>query len=143
MVAMSSDGTTMAVGADGDRSAATGINGNQNDLSLGVAGAAFIFSGVATGVNGNQSDTTTAYAGAAYAFRRNNGTWSQKAYIKASNTKVLQGPRLNAELGYSIALAGDGASLVVSAPGERSNATGVDGNQADTSATGAGPAYFD
>jgi hypothetical protein len=185
-VAMSSDGTTMAVGAQGDSSAATGINGDQSDLSLGVAGAAFVFtraattwsqeayvkasntrqnaffgmsiaissdgntlavgalgdSSVATGVNGNQADTTAAYAGAAYAFRRTSGTWSQKAYIKASNTKVLPGPRLNAELGYSIALAGDGASLVVGAPGERSNATGVDGNQADTSETGAGAAYF-
>ncbi len=40
----------------------------------------------ATGVNGNQSDNSAAVSGAAYVFVRNGGVWSQQAYLKASNT---------------------------------------------------------
>ena len=40
----------------------------------------------ATGVNGNQSDNAALTAGAAYVFVRSGGTWTQQAYLKASNT---------------------------------------------------------
>ena len=40
----------------------------------------------ATGVNGNQSDNSADGAGAAYVFVRSGTTWSQQAYLKASNT---------------------------------------------------------
>ena len=40
------------------------------------------------------------------------------------------------------AVAVSGATLVISAPGEDSAASGVDGNQADNSATVAGAAYI-
>src|SRR5438093_7713424 len=40
----------------------------------------------ATGVNGNQSDNSVRAAGAAYIFVRNGTNWSQQAYLKASNT---------------------------------------------------------
>jgi hypothetical protein len=43
------------------------------------------------------------------------------------------------EFGYSVAISGD--TLVVGAPYEASNATGVNGNQADNSASVAGAAY--
>jgi hypothetical protein len=39
----------------------------------------------ATGVNGNQTDNTTSDAGAVYVFSRTGTTWVQQAYVKASN----------------------------------------------------------
>jgi hypothetical protein len=86
-----------------------------------------------TGVNGNQSDNGAPYAGAAYVFVRSGATWSQQAYLKASNTGA------DDYFGYSVAVAGD--TVIVGAMGESSNATGVNGNQADNSAPSAGSAY--
>ena len=40
----------------------------------------------ATGVNGNQADNGADASGAAYVFVRSGTTWSQQAYLKASNT---------------------------------------------------------
>ncbi len=59
-VSLSADGTTLAVGASGEGSAATGINGDQ-------------------------ADNSSRYSGAVYVFVRSNGLWQQQAYIKASN----------------------------------------------------------
>ena len=39
----------------------------------------------ATGVNGDQSDNSAPDSGAAYLFVRNETNWSQQAYLKASN----------------------------------------------------------
>ena len=43
-------------------------------------------SSYATGVNGNEGDNSAANSGAAYVFVRDGGVWSQQAYLKASNT---------------------------------------------------------
>ncbi|MBX7220185.1 MAG: hypothetical protein K1Y36_09590 [Blastocatellia bacterium] len=168
-------GDTVVVGATGEDSNATGVNGNQANNSLSAAGAAYVFvrSGTtwsqqaylkasntdgqdnfggrlaisgdtvvagangedsnATGVNGNQADNSAASAGAAYVFVRNGTAWSQQAYLKASNPDVLD--RFSGSLGLS------GDTLVVGAVGESSNATGANGNQADNSALNAGAAY--
>ena len=40
----------------------------------------------ATGVNGDQGNNLAANSGAAYVFVRSGTTWSQQAYLKASNT---------------------------------------------------------
>lgn len=53
----------MAVGAQGEDSAATGVNGDQADNTLNQAGAVYLFTLV-------------------------EGVWSQKYYIKASNPGV-------------------------------------------------------
>ena len=66
----------------------------------------------ATGVNGNQNDNSAADSGAAYVFVRNGTTWSQQAYLKASNTGA--GDRF----GWSVAVSGD--TVVVGAPAEDS-----------------------
>ncbi len=109
-VALSGDGTTLAVSANFEDSAATGINGNQaNEAADG--------------------------AGAVYVFTRRGATWSQQAYVKASNT--AEGDRF----GYSLALSDDGNTLAVGAIGEDSGATGVNGNQADNAAEQAGAVY--
>jgi uncharacterized repeat protein (TIGR02543 family) len=88
----------------------------------------------ATGVNGNQADNSASFAGAAYVFVRNGATWSQQAYLKASNTDFV-----GDMFGRSVAVSGD--TVVVGAYGEASNATGVNGNQADNSASSSGAAY--
>lgn len=62
-VALSGDGTTMAVGARAESSAARGVNGNQ-------------------------SDTSAYNAGAVYVFARAGDRWVQQAYLKASNADV-------------------------------------------------------
>ena len=87
----------------------------------------------ATGVNGNQSDNSATNSGAAYVFVRSGTNWSQQAYLKASNTGADDSLRL------SVAVSGD--TVVVGAYGEDSNATGVNGNQSDNSATDSGAAY--
>jgi len=40
-------------------------------------------------VNGDQSDNSAQSAGAAYVFVRTGTTWTQQAYLKASNTDGL------------------------------------------------------
>jgi hypothetical protein len=89
----------------------------------------------ATGVNGDQfNNSCSATAGAVYVFTRSNGTWSQQAYLKASNTE-----RIDAFGQKGLAISGD--TLVVSAYTEASCATGINGNQADNSCPGAGAVY--
>ena len=43
MLALSADGTTLAVGSPAESSAATGIQGNQADASLPGAGAVYLY----------------------------------------------------------------------------------------------------
>jgi hypothetical protein len=110
-IAVSPDGSLLAIGAPGESSAATGVDGNQ-------------------------SDNSATHSGAVYIFERTGTTWTQEAYLKASNTAA------NAGFGQSVALSADGSTLVVGSPGEASAATGIGGNQADQSAPGAGAAYL-
>ena len=170
-------GDTVVVGAFGESSNATGVNGNQADNSATQSGAAYVFvkggGGVwsqqaylkasntggrdqfgrsvavsgdtvvvgayredsnAAGVNGNQVDNSAGDSGAAYVFVRDGGgVWSQQAYLKASNTDA------NDEFGYSVSMSGD--TVVVGAWLEGSNAAGVDGNQDNNSALSSGAAY--
>ena len=94
----------------------------------------------ATGVNGDQGDNSAVGAGAAYVFVRNGTTWSQEAYLKASNAEGRPDNSAFGDwFGYSVCLSGD--SLVVGAMAEQSNATGVNGDQNDNSLSGAGAAY--
>jgi hypothetical protein len=86
-----------------------------------------------TGVNSNQADNSAAESGAAYVFVRNGTTWSQQAYLKASNTDAGD------VFGISVAASSD--AVVVGAAGEDSVATGVDGNQSDNFAQSSGAAY--
>ena len=97
-----------------------------------VVGAAGEDSG-AVGVDGDQSDNSTLDGGAAYVFVRSGMSWSQQAYLKASNTQALD------VFGGSVAVSGD--TIVVGAFGERSSSIGVDGDQSDNSAFRSGAAY--
>ena len=88
----------------------------------------------ATGVNGDAFNFGALQSGAAYLFTRAAGTWSQAAYLKASNTETYDY--------FGVAVAGSGDTLLIGAPGEDSAAVGVNGNQADNTAPGAGAAYL-
>jgi len=109
-VALSDDGNTLAVGDSEEKSAARGIDGNQ-------------------------ADNTARSAGAVYVFTHSNGTWSQQAYVKASNTNSFDW------FGWSLALSNDGNTLAVGAYAENSAAKGIDGAQASNTAGGAGAVY--
>ena len=63
---------------------------------------------------------------------RNGATWSQQAYLKASNTE------LSDSFGISVAVSGD--TVRRWAAFESSSATGINGDQSDNSAS-AGAAY--
>jgi ABC-type Fe2+-enterobactin transport system substrate-binding protein len=172
-VALSGD--TLAVGAPGEASAATGVNGNQADNTAFRAGAVYVFvrtgttwtqqayvkasntgasdsfgtsvalsgdtlavgatgeDSAATGVNGNQADNAAPDAGAIYVFVRTGTTWTQQAYVKASNSGASD------LFGTSVTLSGD--TLAVGADREASAATGGNGNQADNIAVNAGAVY--
>lgn len=64
-------------------------------------------------------------------------TWSQQAYLKASNTGS------DDHVGTSVALSADGNTLAAGADEERSLATGINGDQEDDSpVSGAGAVYL-
>jgi hypothetical protein len=86
----------------------------------------------ATGVNGDQSNNAAPVSGAAYVFVRDGTTWSQQAYLKASNTGAGD------YFGRWVSISGD--TIVVGSPREDSNATGVNGDDSNE-ATDSGAAY--
>ncbi len=181
-VVLSADGNTLAVGASGEDSSSTGVNGAQNSNSTDT-GAVYLFrfnttssiwsqrayikasntglddefggsvslsadgntlavgahreNGASTGVNGGQDDNIASNSGAVYVFRFSTGssTWSQQAYIKASNTEA------NDNFGYSLSLSADGNTLAVGARFENSSSTGVNGAQNGNTASGSGAVY--
>jgi len=117
---LSNDGNTLAIGAYGEDSNATGVNGNQ-------------------------SDNSAIDSGAVYTFKRMGSTWNQQAYIKASNTDSEDTFGRTA-----VVLSGDGNTIAVGSvgflnafpdTGEDSNATGVDGDQTNNSALYSGATY--
>jgi CSLREA domain-containing protein len=87
-----------------------------------------------TGVNGDQSNNDASYSGAAYIFVRNESSWSQQAYLKASNTGAYD------QFGSAVSISGD--SVVVGSPYEDSSATGVNGDQSDNAGQNSGAAYI-
>jgi len=111
-VSLSSDGNTLAVGASLEGSKGTGVNGSDQD------------------------DDTLADSGAVYVFTRSGTTWSQQAYVKASNTDASD------QFGFSVSLSSDGNKLAVGASLEDSKGTGVNGSdQGDNTLSGSGAVY--
>jgi hypothetical protein len=172
-VAASDD--TVIVGAYGEASSASGVNGDQTDTGSAYSGAAYVFvragtswtqqaylkasntgfsdqfgysvavsgntvvvgaygeDSSATLVNGDELNDAALDSGAAYVFGRSGMTWSQQAYLKASNTGHHD------SFGWSVAVFGD--TVVVGAPDESSEATGINGEQTNDLSSGAGAAY--
>src|SRR3984893_11587848 len=119
VVSLSQDGNTLAVSAHFEASAAKGINGDQNDKSIPQAGAVYVFTRTGT-------------------------TWSQEAYVKASNTgekAIGKQPSKGDQFGFSIGLSADGNTLAVGAISEDSGAKGINGDQNDNSQPSSGAVY--
>jgi FG-GAP repeat len=108
-VAIAGDGQTIAVGAIFEDSGATGINGLDGNGGLN--------------------------SGAVYVFARSGNTWSQEAYIKASNTGEFDW------FGYAVSLSTDGNALAVTANDEDSSAQGLSGPQDNNAVNASGAAY--
>jgi hypothetical protein len=113
-VVLSDDGSTMLVGSLDEDCSASGVNapGCDNDWREDLS------------------------MGAAYVFVRTGGTWSQQAFLKASNTGF------NDWFGSRLALSGDGNLAVIGASLEDSSARGINGSQADESAGESGAVYL-
>jgi len=87
-VSLSADGSTLAVGAPYEDSNSSGINGDQTDNSALQSGAVYLYS-------------------------RSGSSWSQQAYIKASNTEASD------YFGWALSLSADGNTLAVGTYRER------------------------
>jgi hypothetical protein len=105
-----------------------------DDGTVLAVSAIFEDSGSA-GVDGDQSDNSLTDSGAVYVFRRIDNAWAQEAYLKASN------PDEDEPFGMALSLSGDGNTLAVSSWYESSNATGINGDQADNSEPTSGAVY--
>ena len=117
VVALSRDGSVLAVGAPFEDSVAVGLGGDQGN--------------VGPGFDGNR--------GAVYVFVRDAmDQWSTRSYVKASNTT----PATSTRFGGALSLSDDGETLASGAYNEDSDATGVGGDQANEAATNAGAAYL-
>jgi hypothetical protein len=113
-VSLSRDGSTLAVGAVSEDSETAGLN---TDSTAG-------------------NDNEQGDAGAVYVFTRSNTTWSQIAYVKATN------PDNGSYFGEAVSLNSDGSAMAVGFPRESSNATGIGGGQTDSSINRAGAVYL-
>ncbi len=107
-VALSGDGDTLVAGAPGESSFATGVDGDPSDDSALATGAAFVF------------------------VRDSNASWSEQAYIKASETEWGD------LFGARVTLSADGDTLAVGTYGED---FAPDDEQADL-AMGRGAVYM-
>jgi hypothetical protein len=105
-------------------------------LAVGASGE----DSAATGVNGDQADNSIMYGGAVYVFRRRDAAWQQTAYVKASNTDARDAFGDQVALSGDILAAG-AAGDEFNFGGEDSAASGINGNHADNSLEGSGAAY--
>ena len=111
-IALSGDGSTLAVGARDDDNGAVGVITDGSETT-----------DVAVASN----------AGAVYLFSNMSGSWTQVAYLKASNADSQD------YFGYSLALNGDGSTLAAGAPTEDNSAIGVIADGSETTDTGSAP----
>ena len=108
------------------------LSGDGNTLA---AGAQLEDSG-SQGIDKVQEDNGATEAGAVYLFDRTEETWTQVAYIKASNSEAFD------EFGSSMSLSRDGSIIAIGAQFEDSSARGSNGNQEDNVAFDSGAVYI-
>jgi hypothetical protein len=111
-VAVSADGSTVAVGAVGETSLATGIGGDQSH-------------------HPNQF-----LMGAVYVFGRTGSAWTQQAYVKATNTQPY------AEFGHAVSLSADGDRLAVAAVAQSGIGRGIGATPEPTGREESGAVYL-
>ena len=107
------------------------VSADGNTLICGAAGD----SSNASTINGNEFDTSQAWAGAAFVYRYTGSFWFEQAYLKPGNDAS------DTHFGYRVAISNDGNRVVVSEPYDNSGASGVNGDEFDTSASQTGSAF--
>ncbi|MEI2726662.1 MAG: FG-GAP repeat protein [Verrucomicrobiota bacterium] len=162
-LAVAISGDTIVIGAPYEDSDARGVNGSGGNDNANEAGAAYVFVrtgtnwtqqaylkasngeagdefGTAVAISGNsivvgawREDSDAFDSGAVYIFVRNGNSWSQQTYLKASNCGAGD------EFGEAVAISGD--TIMVGASSEDSSARGLNGNQNNEGAYNSGAAY--
>lgn len=167
-LALSSDGNTLAVGAPAEDGSSDAAGGVFDDL-LADSGAVYVYrrkadvwaaggsyikalqpqsndqfgSAVALSEDGASllvgapadGQASPAGSGAAYVFTSSAERWTQTAYLKAPHAAAQAG------FGAAVGFADQGRQMAVGAPAEGSAAIGINGDQTNTAAPGAGAAY--
>ena len=110
-VALSADGTVLAIAAYGEDRAGVGFGGQGSE-----AGAI---------VN----------SGAVHVFARTGAAWNVRAYLKATNTGA------DDVFGTTLAISADGSTIAIGAYGESSAETGVGATGIDNAAVSSGAVY--
>lgn len=105
------------------------ISSDGNYLAVGAIGES-------SGLASNQANNNSSKSGAVYVFNKTSKSWAQQAYLKA----LIIGGR--DQFGYGVALNGDGTTLAVGAPGEKSKFTGIHADPSDDSVPDAGAVYI-
>lgn len=134
-IALSAEGTTLAVGAPGDSGDGTGINPRENSKRLVNAGAAYVFTrdgeiwteqayvkssntdwndffGTSVALSGTGNTLAVGAGtepGAVFVFDCIDGNWEQQAYLNASDKNVSD------QFGSSVSLSYNGDTLAVGA----------------------------
>jgi len=178
-LALSADGSTLAVGAPGEQNSAQGINALTDDNDTDNSGSVYVFvesdgtwsqqayikasntgendefgsaislssngdrlivgavgeASSATVINGDQTNNDAASAGAAYVFDRVDSSWSQTAYLKASNAEAGDG------FGNAVSISQDGSTIAIGASGEDGNSNVINNSEDNNNALLAGAAY--
>ncbi|MEH0696695.1 hypothetical protein [Vibrio owensii] len=110
---------------------AIALSGDGNTLAVSTINEA----SSATGIDGNQLDNLAPASGAVYLYVNNGSSWQSQAYIKASNSNLVD------SFGFSVSLDADGTTLLVGAPGESSSAQSINGDETDNTGSLSGAAY--
>lgn len=111
-VAVSADGATVAVGAVGESSLATGVGGDQS------------------------RQPNKFLVGAVYVFARAGAGWAQQAYVKAANAQTY------AEFGHAVSLSADGDALAVAAVAQSGIGRGIGATLEPTGREESGAVYL-
>ena len=106
-----------------------------SDDGLTLVAGAINESASGVGLTADPTDNSAKSSGAVYVFQYLNGKWNLSSFLKASNTGAGD------QFGYSVAISGNGQILAVGALQESSNATGINGNQANNSNPLSGAVY--
>ncbi|MDK9779840.1 hypothetical protein KIT90_00460 [Vibrio sp. B172a] len=110
---------------------AIALSGDGNTLAVSTINEA----SSATGIDGNQLDNLSPASGAVYLYVNSGSSWQSQAYIKASNSNLVD------SFGFSVSLDSDGTTLLVGAPGESSSAQSINGDETDNTGSLSGAAY--
>lgn len=126
-----------------------------SDSAKSLAISAPYEASAAAGINGDQTDNSIRLAGAVYIYQNDNGTWVPQAYVKPPLGSEKDAPCFDplppgitcygtapARFGYSLAFARDGQMLAIGSPGDNASGTGVNADPEDIKAKSSGAVHI-